>query len=161
MLSFKLTFSLSSFTFIRRLYSSLLSAIKGGIICISEVIDIIPGNLDSSLCSSTLAFHMMYSAYKKKSRVTIHSLDILLSKFGASPLFHVWFQLVFLTCVEQQIGSKWEKEYIKAVYCHPAYLTYMQSTSCEMPDWVKHKLKSRLPGEISIDANMQIIPPLW
>ena len=47
--------------------------------------------------------------------------------------------------VEQQIGSKLRKEYIKAVYCHPAYLTYMQSTSCERLGWMKHKLESRLP----------------
>ena len=47
--------------------------------------------------------------------------------------------------MEQQNGSKLEKEYVKAVYCHPAYLTYMQSTSCEMPGWMKHKLESRLP----------------
>ena len=52
--------------------------------------------------------------------------------------------------MEQQTGSKLGKEYVKAVYCHPAYLTYMQSTSCEMAGWMKHKLESRLPGEISI-----------
>ena len=63
--------------------------------------------------------------------------------------------------VEQQTGSKQEKEYIKAVYCHPAYLTYMQSTSWEMLDWMKHKLESRLPGEISITSDMQMTPPLW
>ena len=57
--------------------------------------------------------------------------------------------------------SKEEKEYVKAVYCHPAYLTYMQSTSCEMPGWKKHKLESRFPGEISITSGMQMIPPLW
>ena len=50
--------------------------------------------------------------------------------------------------MEQWTGSRLGKEYIKAVYCHPAYLTYMQSTSCEMPDWMKHKLESRLQGEI-------------
>ena len=50
--------------------------------------------------------------------------------------------------IEQQTGSKYEKEYVKAVHCHPAYLTYMQSTSCEMLDWMKHKLESRLLGEI-------------
>ena len=50
--------------------------------------------------------------------------------------------------MEQQTGSKSEKEYIKAIYCHPAYLTYMKSTSFEMPGWMKHKLKSRLLGEI-------------
>ena len=50
--------------------------------------------------------------------------------------------------MEQQTGSELEKEYVKAVYFHPAYLTYMQSTFCEMPGWMKHKLESRLPGEI-------------
>ena len=50
--------------------------------------------------------------------------------------------------VEQRTSSKLGKEYIKAVYCHPAYLTSMQSTSCEMPCWISHKLESRLPGEI-------------
>ena len=62
--------------------------------------------------------------------------------------------------VEQQTGSKLGKEYIKAVYCHPAYLTYMQSTSCEMPDWMKQKLESRLLGEISITSDIQMTPPL-
>ena len=51
--------------------------------------------------------------------------------------------------MEQQAGSKSGKEYVKVVYCHPAYLTYMQSISCEIPGWMKHKLKSKLPGEIS------------
>ena len=63
--------------------------------------------------------------------------------------------------MEQQTGSKLRKEYFKAVYCHPTYLIYMQSTSCEMPGWTKHKLESRLPGEISITSVMQITPPLW
>ena len=63
--------------------------------------------------------------------------------------------------VEQQTGSKWVKEYIKTTYCHPAYLTYMQSTSREMPGWIKHKLESGLPGDISITSDMQMIPPLW
>ena len=63
--------------------------------------------------------------------------------------------------MEQQTGSKQEKEYIKAVYCHPAYLTYMQSTSCEMPGWMDHKLESRLLGEIPITSDMQMISPLW
>ena len=62
---------------------------------------------------------------------------------------------------EQQIGSKLGKEYIKAVYCRPAYLTYMQSISCETLGWMKHKLKSRLPGDISITSDMQMTPPLW
>ena len=63
--------------------------------------------------------------------------------------------------MEQQTGSKSEKESIKAVYCHPAYLTYMQSTSWETLGWKKHKLESRLPGEISITSDMQMTPPLW
>ena len=52
--------------------------------------------------------------------------------------------------MEQWTGSKLRKEYVKTVYYHPAYLTYIQSTSCEMPGWMKHKLKSRLWGEISV-----------
>ena len=63
--------------------------------------------------------------------------------------------------MKQQMGSKPGKEYIKAVYCHPAYLTYMQSTLRKMLDWMKHKLESRLLGEISITSDMQITPPLW
>ena len=63
--------------------------------------------------------------------------------------------------MEQRTDSKSGKEYIKAVYCNPAYLTYMPCTSCEMPGWVKHKLKSRLTGEISITLNTQVTPPLW
>ena len=66
--------------------------------------------------------------------------------------------------MEQQTGSKSGKEYINIVYCHPACLTYMQSTLYKMLGWMKHKLESRLPGEISIMANinkdMQMTPPL-
>ena len=63
--------------------------------------------------------------------------------------------------MEQQTGSKKEKEYVKAVYCNPAYLTPVQSTSWERLDWKKHKLESRLLGEISISSDMQMTPPLW
>ena len=63
--------------------------------------------------------------------------------------------------MEQQTGSELGKKYIKAVYCHRPYLIYMQSTSCEMLHWMKHKLESRLPGEISITSDMQMTPPLW
>ena len=63
--------------------------------------------------------------------------------------------------MEQRTGSKSGKKYIKAVYCHLAYLTYMQSTSCEMLGWMKHKLESRLLGEIWITSDMQMTPPLW
>ena len=59
--------------------------------------------------------------------------------------------------MEQQTGSKSGKEYVKAVYCHPAYLTSMQSTSCEMLGWINHKLETRLLGEISTVSHMQII----
>ena len=61
--------------------------------------------------------------------------------------------------MEQQTGSKLGKEHIKAVYCHPAYSAYMQSTSCEMLDWMKLKLESRLPGEVSVTSDMQMTPP--
>ena len=63
--------------------------------------------------------------------------------------------------MEQRTGCKSGKEYVKAVYCHPAYLTYMQSTSYEIPGWMKHKLESRLLRETSITSDMQMIPPLW
>ena len=63
--------------------------------------------------------------------------------------------------MEQQTGSKLGKEYIKAVFCDPVHLTYMQSTSCEIPGWMRHKLESRLLGEISITSDMQMTPPLW
>ena len=56
--------------------------------------------------------------------------------------------------MEQQTGSNSGKEYVKAVYCYLAYLTYMQSASCEMPNWMKHKLESRLFGEISIASDV-------
>ena len=57
---------------------------------------------------------------------------------------------------EQQTGSKLGKEYVKSAYCHPAYLTYMQSTSCKMPGWMNHKLESRLLGEISATLDRQM-----
>ena len=63
--------------------------------------------------------------------------------------------------MEQWTGSKLWKEYIKAVYCHPAYLTYTQRTSCEMLGWMKHKLESGLLGDTSITSDMQMTPPLW
>ena len=63
--------------------------------------------------------------------------------------------------MEQQTSSKFGKEYVKAVYCHPAYLTYMQSTSGKMLGWMKHKPELRLLGEISITSDMQMTPTLW
>ena len=61
--------------------------------------------------------------------------------------------------IEKQTVSKSGKEYVKAVYYHPAYLIYMQMTSCEMPGWMKHKLESRLLDKISITSDMQMTPP--
>ena len=63
--------------------------------------------------------------------------------------------------MEQRMVSKLGKECVKAVYCHPAYLTYMQDTSCKMSGWTNHKLKSRLPGETSITSGMQMTPSFW
>ena len=63
--------------------------------------------------------------------------------------------------MEHQTGSKLGNEYVKAVYCHPACLTYMQSTSWKMLGWMKHKLESRVPGEISITSDKQMTPTLW
>ena len=64
--------------------------------------------------------------------------------------------------MEQWTGSKLGKKYVKAVYCHPAYLTYTQSASCEILGWMKHKLESgRLQGEISITSHTQMTPHLW
>ena len=61
--------------------------------------------------------------------------------------------------MEQRTGSKLGKEYVKAVYCHPVYLTYIQSTSCEMQSWLKYRQESRLPGEISLTSDMQLAEP--
>ena len=63
--------------------------------------------------------------------------------------------------MEKQTGSKLGKEYIKSVYCHIAYLTYMQNTSCKMPGWMKHKLESRFPEERTITSDTQMTPPLY
>ena len=62
---------------------------------------------------------------------------------------------------KQKFGSKLGKDQVKYVYCHSAYLTYMQSTPCEMVDWMNHKLESRMPGEISTTLDMQMVPPQW
>ena len=62
--------------------------------------------------------------------------------------------------MKQWTGSKLGKEHIKAVYCYPAYLTYMHSTSCELLDWMMHKLESRFPGEISVTSDTQMTQPL-
>ena len=74
---------------------------------------------------------------------------------------HLTCLLRNLYAVKEATGSKLGKEYVKAVYCHPAYLIYMQSTSCKMLGCLKLKLESRLPGEISITSDTQMTPPLW
>ena len=63
--------------------------------------------------------------------------------------------------MEQKTGSKLGKKYIKTAYGHPAYLTYMKSTSCEMPGWMKHKWESGFQGKIPITSDMHIVPTLW
>ena len=63
--------------------------------------------------------------------------------------------------MEQRTGSKLGKKYIKAIYCHPAYLTYMQSTWWKMLGWMNHKLESRFLGEIPITSDKEMTPPLW
>jgi len=82
----------------------------------------------------------------------LHYLTWLLRKLYAG-------QEAIVRTRQQQTGSKLGKKYIKAVYCHSTYLTYMQSTSCEMSGWIKHKLESRLPEEITSD--IQMTPLLW
>ena len=62
--------------------------------------------------------------------------------------------------MEQQTGSKLGKEYVKAVYCHPDYVTYMQNALCKMQGWMTHKLESRLPGQTTITSESQMTPPL-
>ena len=91
-LSFKPAFSLSSFTFIKRTFSSsLVSGIRVVSSTCLKLLIFLPAILIPVSASSSPAFHMMYSAYKLKIKVTIYSLDVLLSQFGTSPLFHVWF----------------------------------------------------------------------
>ena len=70
-------------------------------------------------------------------------------------------KLQLVPYMEQWTGSKLGKLYVKAVYCYPAYLTYIQISSCEMLGWINHKLESKLLGEISITSDMQLTPPLW
>ena len=78
--------------------------------------------------------------------------------------WEIWMQIKnqqLVLDMEQQTGSKPGKEYVKTVYCHPAYLTDVQSTSWETLGWIKHKLEPKLPGEISITSDMQMTPYLW
>ena len=88
----------------------------------------------------------------KEMRIPDH-LTCLLRNLNAS-------QKTTEQIMKQWSGSKLEMEYIKTVCCHPAYLTYMQRSSCEIPDWMKHKLESRLQGEISTTSDVQVIMTL-
>ena len=81
--------------------------------------------------------------------------------FSSPPCGQNCLSLCLADGANQETSSRSGKEYVKAVYCHSAYLTYVQSTSWEMLDWMKHKLESRSPEEISITSNVQMIPPLW
>ena len=124
-----------------------------------QVIGISPSNLDSSLCFIDYgkAFDCVdkNKVWKivKEMGIPGHLTYLLRNLYAGQEATEL--------DMEQQTGSKSGKEYIKAVYCHPAYLTSMQSTSGETLGWKKHKLESRLPGEISITSDMQMTPPLW
>ena len=135
MLSFKPTFSISSFTFIKRLFSS-----------------------TSALLTMSKPFTMWIATNRGKFFKRWDYQTTLPSSWEIC--MQIKKQQLELD-MEQQTGSKSGKQYVKAVYCHPTYLTYMQSTSREMPDWMKYKLESRLQGEISITSDMQMIPLLW
>ena len=117
----------------------------------SEVVDISPETLIPACASSSPAFCMMYSAYKLNKQSD--NIQVLTYSFPNLEPVHCSMSgsnCCFLTCIqvsqemEQQTGSKLGKEYDKAVYCHPIYLTYMLSTSCEMAGWMNHKWESRL-----------------
>ena len=118
------------------------------------VIDISTGNLDSRLCllqPSVLAFdcvdHNQLWKILQEMGIPDHLICLLRNLYAGQ-------EATVRTGHGTTTGSKLGKEYVKAVYCHPAYLTYMQSTLCEMLDWMKHKLESRLPGEISVTSDM-------
>ena len=106
----------------------------------------------------------------------IHTTTCLHEENGTSILYELEFNMRYKTSweacmqikkqqleldMEQWTGSKLGKEYFKAVYCYSAFSTYMQSTACEMLGWMKLKLESRLPGEISVTSDMQMISPKW
>ena len=95
---------------------------------------------------------MKYSSYRK-GRIKSLIFPFLIHFYISRSNNENW--------MEQQTGSKLGKVYVKAAYCHAAYLTYMQSTSCEMLGWINHKLESRLLGKISTTSDMQMIPLLW
>ena len=116
----------------------------------------------SSRKISTSALRLCHSLWLCGSQKTVENsmgipdhLTYLLRKLCADQ------EAALRTGYGTKIGSKLGNDYVKAVYCHPAYLTYMQSISCEMPGWMKHKLDSRWPGRISIISDTQMTLPLW
>ena len=171
MLSFKPASSLSSFTLIKKLFSSSsLSAFRVVSSVYLRLLIFLSAILIPSCDSSSLAFCVMCSAYKLNKQgdsIQLYIHRIIETKRIPDHLTHLLRNLyagqaaTVKTDHGQQTGSKLGKKYIRAVYCHPAYLIHMQSTSCEILGWMKHKLESRLPGEISITSDMQMIPPLW
>ena len=87
----------------------------------------------------------------KEMRISDHFICLLRSLYSGQ-------KVTIRTRHEQETGSRLGKEYLKAVYCHPAYSTYTQSTSCKMSGWQTHKLESKLPGEISTTSDIKMMP---
>ena len=113
--------------------------------------------------TSTYASFTMLSLWLCGSQQTVKFLEMGIPDHLTCLLRNLYTgqETTVRTGHETRTGSKLGKEYDKAVYCHPAYLTYMQSTSYEMLDWMNHKLESRLPREIPVTSDMQMIPLYW
>ena len=98
--------------------------------------------------------YYIYEVYIIYFHISLGSSNKLLDKFR-------YIYMYILNIYKYYTYKKLGKNYVKVVYCHPAYLTYMQTTSCEMPVWIKHKLESRGLKEISITSDTQMTPTLW
>ena len=125
--------------------------------CYESAVLGMPANLENSALATGLEKVSFHCNPKKGNAKECSNYHTILFIWRASQVRKQQLELD----MEQQTGSTQEKKYVKVVYCHPVYLTYMQSTSWETLDWKKHKLESRLPGEISITSDMQMSPPLW
>ena len=113
---------------------------------------------------STSALLTMPKPWLCESQQTVENSSRYGNTRPPTASWEIWMQIrkqQLKLDMEKQTVSKLGKEYVKVVYFHLAYLTYMQSTTCEMLGWMNHKLESRLPGEISITSDMQMTPPLW